>query len=99
MQNDSGVTHTVTNNKDILLDFETIDGLPIAGLEKDTAALEVTGKGRLPITSDEGDILIIDALYAPKAECTLISPAAITTQYDDIYVGWSIHANTCTSNG
>lgn len=99
MQNNSGATHTVTNNKDILVEYQSIDELPIAGLEKDTAALVTIGKGHLPITSDKGDILLINALYAPQAECTLKSPTAITTQYNDIYVRWSIHANTRTQNG
>ena len=80
-QNDSGASHTITPYQHTLLNFRPIDPIPVAGLEKDTTALHATGTGKLAFTSDEGDVLLIDALYTPDAETVLISPTAITKQY------------------
>jgi hypothetical protein len=59
----------------------------------------VTGIGYLPIQSDEGDVILTECLYSEHAEGTLVSPTAIALEYKDIYMGWSMYANTKEENG
>ena len=92
-QNDSGASHSLTNNKNILHDFKPIPPLPINGVNKDDTALYATGIGYLPVQFDEGEMLLVECLYSGAAEGTLISPTAICEQYNSIYEGWTLHGN------
>ena len=98
-QNDTGATHSITNNKNALVKFRKIPPLPISGISADGTAIYATGKGYLPVQSDEGDTILIECLYSAQAAGTLLSPTAITVQYKDIYLGWSMHANTNNNTG
>ena len=99
VQNDSGANRCITNEKGTLLKFKCIPALPIGGREKGEPALYATGTGYLPFRSDNGDILLIPCLYCSEAECTLISPTAITKHYGDLYYGWNLHGDHDTNTG
>ena len=99
IQNDPGATHCITNNKALLSKFRNIVPMAVAGIAKDDTALHATGVGMLILNSEEGDRILIECLYSPDADGTLISPTAITTQYNEIFEGWSMFANTTTNNG
>ena len=98
-QNDTGATHSITNNKHALVKFRAMPPLPIAGIAADGTAIYATGKGYLPIESDEGDTILVECLYSAQAAGTLLSPTAITMQYKEVYLGWSMHANTSNNTG
>ena len=98
-QNDTGATHNITNNKSILAHFQHIPKLPIDGIASSGAAIYATGRGYIPIESEEGDVLMIECLYSEHATGTLLSPTAISLQYSDIYLGWTVYANTRNETG
>ena len=98
-QNDTGATHNITDNKTALHNYTPIPKLPIAGIASEGTAIYAIGRGYLPVQSDEGDILMVECLYSPHAAGTLVSPTAIALQYDDIYTGWSLYANTANDTG
>jgi len=56
----------------------------------------VTGTGTcyLPLTSKEGDAILIKCIYSASAEYTIISPTTITRQNDKVYTGKIHHINT-----
>ena len=47
----------------------------------------------------KGDRILVECLYSPDADGTLISLKAITTQYEEIFEGWTLFANTTTNSG
>ena len=98
-QNDTGATHCITDNKAILHKFRNITPLPISGIASNNTALHATGVGMITMTSEEGDKIIVECLYSPDAEGTLISPTAITSQYNEIFEGWTLFANTTNKSG
>ena len=53
IQNDSGDTHCITNNKNMLFKFRNIVPLPISGVAENNTALHATGVGMLVLTSEE----------------------------------------------
>ena len=99
LQHDTGASHNITPDRAILLDYQPIPSMDINGVEKESPALTAIGTGKLPITSDEGDILTIECLYTPKAACTLLSPTAMCRQYSTVYTGFKTVANTSNNTG
>ena len=79
--------------------FKSIPLLLVAGIQKDNTSLYVTDTRYLPLTSKEGDTIIIECMYAASANYTLVSPSSITRQYDDIYTSWKLHSNTWEKYG
>ena len=98
-QNDTGATHSITNNKSALYNFHNIPRMSIAGIASESTAIYATGRGYLPIQTEEGDILMAECLYSEHAAGTLLSPTAIALQYRDIYAGWTVYANIKNESG
>jgi dUTP pyrophosphatase len=100
IQNDTGATHCLTNDKHILSQFRLLKrAIPINGIEKDNVALTATGMGYLPLTFDDGEILYVTCLYSEHAEGTILSPTAVAMQYHRFYHAWTIHADLSNNTG
>jgi Tat protein secretion system quality control protein TatD with DNase activity len=100
IQNDTGATHCLTNNKSILSKFRTLKiAIPINGIEKDNVALSATGMGYLPLKFDDGEILYATCLYSEEAKGTILSPTAVAKQYQKFYHTWTIHADIGNNTG
>ena len=99
IQNDTGATHNITSNINVLHDYKHIPKIPISGIAAEGTAIYATGRGYLPVQSEEGDILMVECLYSEEAAGTLLSPTAIAMQYSDIYFGWTIYANVKNNTG
>lgn len=99
IQTDTGATHNLTPDRNLLLNYKSIPPMNINGVEKDTTALTAVGRGQLPVTSDEGDVLLLDCLHTPHAACTLLSPTAMCQQYSELYTGFKHVANTRNNTG
>ena len=85
-QNDTGATHSITNNKSALYKYQPIPRMSIAGIASEGTVIYATGRGYLPIQSEEGDIIMAECLYSEHAAGTLLSPTAIALQYSNIYL-------------
>jgi hypothetical protein len=100
IQNDTGASHCLTNNKNILHKFRRLkQPIPINGIEKDNAALSATGMGYLPIVFDDGEVLYATCLFSENAEGTILSPTAVAKQYDKFYHAWTVHADISNNTG
>ena len=93
MQNDPGSNRNICNKLNLLLNYKRIHRVPIGGIKKDQTAIYADGKGFFPWRSSNGDILLIEMLACPEAECTLLCPTAIVNQYPDVYYGWTLRCN------
>ena len=93
MQNDPGSNRNICNKPNLLLNYKQIPRIPIGGIKKDQPAIYAVGKGFFPWRSNNGDILLLEMLACPEAECTLLSPTAIVNQYPDVYYGWTLTCN------
>ena len=98
-QNDTGATHNLTNNQNILRHFQCIKPIAIDGINDNGPTLYATGLGYLPITFADGEILLVECLYSPQASSTLLSPTAMAIQHQTTFSGWSIHANIDNNSG
>ena len=83
VQNDTGASHCLTNNKHILKHFRKIKPIAFEGIDGQNVALYATGIGYLPIAFDDGEVLLVKCLYSEHAATTLISPTAIAQQHKD----------------
>jgi dUTP pyrophosphatase len=100
IQNDTGATHCLTNNKGILQKFRNLKKpIPINGIEKDNVALTATGMGYLPLVFDDGEVLYVTCLYSEHAEGTILSPTAVAKQYHRFYHAWTIYADVGNNTG
>ena len=74
MQNDGGANRSVTNQRHLLIHFEEISPYPISGVKDGEAALHCTGKGYIPWTDDNGQLLLVPCYYSAEVADTIISP-------------------------
>ena len=98
-QNDGGANRTVTNNKNLLIHFESIPPYPINGVSSEAPAIHCTGKGYIPWRSNKGDIILVRSLYCAEASGAIISPNDVVTQYQQHYTGWNMTTNFDSRNG
>ena len=89
-QNDGGANRSVTNNKDILIHFETIPQYPINGVKDGEVAIYCTGRGYLPWRASSGELILIRCYYCSDTSGTIISPTDVNAQYSDRYSGWTM---------
>ena len=87
MQNDGGANHSVTNCKNILIHYKSIDPYPISGINCNEPAIHCTGFGYIPWRSTTDDMLLIPCYYCPQATWTIISPTDIVFSHLDKFVG------------
>ena len=99
IQNDPGSNRNICDKPSILLKYQRIKPIPIGGIKKGQTAVYATGKGFFPWRSTNGDILMIEMLACPDADCTLISPTAIANQYPEVFYGWSLFSNIDSTKG
>lgn len=78
---DGGATDAVSNNREILLNYQTLPTpIPIQTATNDSKAV-IIGKGELRVDSDNGNETIIqNVYYCPKATGTIISPGALISR-------------------
>jgi hypothetical protein len=85
LQNDTGATHCLTNNRNIPHKFCKLQRpILINGIEKDSVALTATGMGYLPLVFDKGEVLYVTCLFSEHAEGTILSPTAVAKQYNKL---------------
>ena len=99
MQNDPGSNRNICNKPTLLQNYEEISPIPIGGIKKGQPAIFATGRGLFPWRSNNGDLLLIEMLVCPDADCTLLSPTAIVNQYPDLFYGWTLHCNQENESG
>ena len=99
IQNDTGANKAVTNNRDILYNYKTIQPYPIGGVKADNVAITCTGQGYLPWSTREGNVLMIKTMYCEEVDGTIISPTTVVEQYNNLFQGFTIEANCDDGTG
>ena len=100
IQNDSGANRNVTNNKEILNDFQEISPYSIGGINNDESTnIVCTGEGFLCLRTDDNKSIPLRMLYSPDTSGTIVSPTSIVRQYSSTYMGWSIFTNCDSATG
>ena len=89
-QEDNGANRTCTSNKNLLINFKSIAPYPINGVNSDGPALHCTGIGYLPWKNEVGEVLLIECLYSPSIQGTIISPNAVVSQFKTKFSGYEI---------
>ena len=87
LQNDPGSNRNICNKPHLLLNYKKIPPIPIGGIKREQPAIYATGRGLFPWRSKNDDVLLIEMLACPEADCTLLSPTAIVKQYPDMFYG------------
>ena len=91
MQNDGGANRSVTNNKNMLIGYQSIDPYPIGGVnEENGPAILCTGKGYIPWRSNTGEIVLIRSYYCAQVAGTIISPTDIVMAHNERFSGWTM---------
>ena len=99
IQNDTSANKAVTNNKELLYQYQSIQPYPIGGVKAYGVAIVCTGKGLLPWKTNEGTILMIQTLYCKEIDGTIISPTTIVEQNEKEYQGFTNIADCDTGHG
>ena len=87
LQNDPGSNRNICNKPHLLLNYIKIPPIPIGDIKRGQPAIYATGRGLFPWRAKNGDVLLIEMLACPEADCTLLSPTAIVKQYPDMFYG------------
>ena len=99
VQSDTGANQAVTNNKECLYAYNTIEPYPIGGVKADEVAIVCTGQGLLPWESTEGNIIMVRTMYSEEVEGTIISPTTVVQQNQDKYHGFTIESDCDNGRG
>ena len=65
-QNDGGANRSITNLKHLLTDFITIPLYRISGVKDKEIAVQCTGFGYIPLSSDNGERILVPCYYLSK---------------------------------
>ena len=87
-QIDSGANKSVTSDKSILYEYTALSPIPIYGVEKDTIACHIIGKGNADLITMDGSYLTIRLYHAPECAGTIVSPNSIVMDSVN-FTGWS----------
>ena len=83
MQNDGGANRSVTNYKNILIHYKSIEPYPINGINSNEPAIHCIGFGYIPWKSLTYNTLLIPCYCCPQATGTIISPTDIVFSHLD----------------
>ena len=86
-QVDSGANKSVTDDKNIIMNYQPIGPEPIFGVEKDQVACQIIGHGIAYLDTIDGDVLGIILYHAPGCAGTILSPNAIVNDSKN-FTGW-----------
>jgi hypothetical protein len=90
---DGGANHSITNNKDHLINYKNIKKYPMSGVSSDGPALVCTGVGFFPWRADNGEIVLVKCFYSEQAADTILSPTDIVVNNIANFDGWGQHSN------
>ena len=86
-QMDSGANRSVTDDISILLNYHSIQPIPIYGVNKEHIACYIQGYGNTVLHTIDNNTITIRLYYAPECAGTILSPNAIVTN-NNFFTGW-----------
>ena len=94
-----GANQNDTNDKTNICNFTQLPPIPIYGVDKQTTACHIIGKGITELDTLGGSTLEIQMFYSPHCSGTIISPNAIVQQ-STTFTSWiqTSHLDTGTAN-
>ena len=86
-QTDSGANRIVTNNRQYLHNIQHITPISMSGCHVQEGGIVCKEKGTMHLSSEEGDVIPVEAYFSETVDGTVISSTTIVRQHQDKYSG------------